>query len=267
MKELSTTECKHIEDLAYEKTMEYAKQNDILGEQIFDILKRSCRVLFYPLDDMDVWGFYEKIEGQSFICINTSIDYDKQTFVAAHELYHLWYNKPESLILASEIEEREQDIPIEELRANRFAAMFLVPEMLLRVVIRENSMQETKIEVQDIIRLARTFLVPYRTMVKRLYEIGLLTKPKCLDFLEITEIQVELLRKRLGLELVKRTNDIALDVLVDKALSAFEQHQITRQKLEYLLSLAKTTPLEMGILDEEPILHPSDEDLRALMEE
>jgi Zn-dependent peptidase ImmA (M78 family) len=266
-KGLSPEDCKLVEQHADDKITLYYKQNDILGEQIFDILKRNCRALFYPLEDDDVWGFYEKIGGHSFICINTSIDFDKQVFVAAHELYHLWYNHPEELILASDIEERDQNLSIEEKRANRFAAVFLVPEMLLGREIVAGKIDIATIEVQDIVKLARTFLVPYRTMVKRLCEIGKISDSKCLEFLNVTEDQVAIWRKRLGVELVKRTNNISLDVLVDKAISAFDHNQITRAKLEYLLSLASTTTKELGIPDEEPYVRPSEDELQALMED
>lgn len=264
---LSAEDCKLVEQHADDKITLYNKQNDILGEQIFDILKRNCRVLLYPLDDDDVWGFYEKIDGHSFICINTSIDIDKQVFVAAHELYHLWYNHPEELILAADIEERDQNLSIEEKKANRFAAAFLVPEMLLGRVIGASGIDVSNIDVQDIVKLARSFLVPYRTMVKRLCEIGKIRNEKCAEFLNITEEQIDIWRKRLGLELVRRTNDVSLDVLVDKAISAFERRQITRAKLEYLLSLASTTPGELGIPDEEPYVPPTEDDLREMMED
>ncbi len=266
-KKLNLKDCEALERCANEKISLYYKQSDILGDQIFDILRQNCRVLFYPLDDEDVWGFYEKIEGKSFICINTSIAYDKQVFVAAHELYHLWYNHPEELILASDIEEREQDLSLEELKANRFAAVLLVPELLLARELKANKMGARKTTIQDIIRLSRIFLVPYRTMVKRLYEIGHISESQCDSFLEMSEEQIGIWRKRLGLELVKRTNDISLDVLIDKALLAYEKRLITREKLDYLLSLAKTTPEELGIPREQDYVPPSDEELSTIMEE
>ncbi|MBN2569851.1 MAG: ImmA/IrrE family metallo-endopeptidase [Deltaproteobacteria bacterium] len=266
-RQLSPKECQRIEEKANEKLAQINKQNDILGEQIFDILKRHCRVLFYPLKDDDVWGFYEKIKGNSFICINSSIDLDKQVFVAAHELYHLWFNHAEELILASELEERDTDIPLEELKANRFAAEFLVPEMLLRQEIRASKINDEKIDTAGIVTLARAFMVPYRTMVKRLHEINMITPARCSAFLEVSEEEVSRWRKRLGIELLERTNNISLDNLVDKALSAFEQQQINRTRLEYLLSLAHTSPAELGIPDEEKETKPSDDELDALMED
>jgi len=264
---LSSKECLVVRDQAYEKLALFNKQNDILGEQVFEILNQTCRVLFYPLEDEDVWGFFEKIHGQSFVCINTSIDFDKQVFTAAHELYHLWFNHAQELILASELEERTSNIPKHELKANRFAAEFLVPELLLRQEIRQRKIDDSKIDVNAVIRLARIFLVPYRTMVKRLDEINVISAARCEEFLAIPESEVTLVRKRLGIELIERSNKISLDNLIDNALSVYEKGLINRDKLEYLLSFANTTPEEMGVIPEEKQVRPSDDELDALMEE
>ncbi|HPA11466.1 MAG TPA: hypothetical protein PLV73_11680, partial [Treponemataceae bacterium] len=70
-----------------------------------------------------------------------------------------------------------------------------------------------------------------------------------------------------GIELIERSNKISLDNLIDNALSAYEQGQISRAKLEYLLSFAKTTPEEMGVPDVERQSRPSDDELDSLMEE
>jgi len=53
----------------------------------------------------------------------------------AHELYHLWFNGEQELILSSALEEEDNiDSQIDDtkLRANRFAAEFLVEENILR---------------------------------------------------------------------------------------------------------------------------------------
>jgi len=264
---LSEKECLLLRDQAINRLKYFNKQHDILGEQVFEILSQTCRVLFYPLEDEDVWGFFEKIHGKSFVCINTSIDFDKQVFTAAHELYHLWFNHGQELILASELEERTTNIPKHELKANRFAAEFLVPELLLRQEIRQRKIDDVKIDVNVVVRLARIFLVPYRTMAKRLAEINMISAAQCRDFLAVPEDEVSLIRKRLGIDLIERSNKISLDTLIDNALSAYEQGQISRVKLEYLLSFANTTPEEMGVPNEERQSRPSDDELDSLMEE
>lgn len=72
-------------------------------------------------------------KGRLFVYINSQIPTDKQNFAAAHELYHIWFDK-EYLInpqmLESKILNDETD-NIRELRANLFAAMLLVPKHVL----------------------------------------------------------------------------------------------------------------------------------------
>ena len=104
-------------------------------------------------------------------------------------------------------------------------------------------------------------------MAKRLAEINMISVAQCKDFLTLPEDEVSLIRKRLGIELIERSNKISLDNLIDNALSAYEQGQISRAKLEYLLSFAKTTPEEMGVPDVERQSRPSDDELDSLMEE
>ncbi|MDE6974887.1 MAG: hypothetical protein K2P38_17645 [Lachnospiraceae bacterium] len=73
---------------------------DIIGSQIFSILGLYARVIYYQLGKNAPWGF-TRISGsrddasleKPFVAINTSIPIDCQVFAAAHELYHIWYEK------------------------------------------------------------------------------------------------------------------------------------------------------------------------------
>ena len=241
-----------LQVFVHQKLTEYNKLNDILGEYIFNILEMNSRVLYYPLQDEDVWGFLEKKNSHTFICINTSIPYDKQIFVAAHELYHLWYNNGEELILASFLEEpTDKTISLNELKANRFAAELLVPEMLLLQEMHTYSLSSGNMGIKEILKLSHIFLVPYKTMVVRLFETKQLTRKQFEDFMAEPADQIAIWRKRLGLELLERENKISLDNLLDKAMNAFERKLITRAKFEYLLSFTNTTPEKLGIQPDE----------------
>lgn len=258
-----------IKGLARQKLVEYSKLNDVIGGQIFNILELQNKVLYYPIEDEDVWGFSEKIKGISFVWINTAIPYDKQVFAAAHELYHLWFENYGDVILKKDFEELNNDISISEieLRANRFAAEFLINEELLLQEMRTYGVEKTKICIKGILKLSNLFVVPYKTMVKRLYEVKLINKKQYAEFMELSNEQIEIWRNRLGLSLPTRDNKIGLNSLVDKAMELYESKKITREKLEYLLSFAQLNMEEMGIKDEEPYIPPTDEELDAIMEE
>ena len=254
---------------ARKKLNEYSKLNDVIGGQIFNILELENKVLYYPIEDEEVWGFSEKIKGKSFVWINTAIAYDKQVFAAAHELYHLWFENDGEVILKKDIEEMNNCVSISEseLKANRFAAEFLINEELLLQEIRTYSMDKNKIDIKDIIKLSNLFIVPYKTMVKRLYEIKLISHKRYTQLMELSNKEVEVWRNRLGLSLPTRDNKIGLSNLVDKAMELYERKKITREKLEYLLDFAGLTTKEMGIKDEELYIPPTDEELDEIMEE
>ncbi len=258
-----------IKAMARKKLNEYSKLNDVIGGQIFNILELENKVLFYPIEDEEVWGFSEKIKGKSFVWINTDIPYDKQVFVAAHELYHLWFENEADLILKEDIEENSNktSIPENELKANRFAAEFLINEELLLQEIVTYSIDKNNIDIKDILKLSNLFTVPYKTMVKRIYEIRLVNQKRYIELMELSSQDVEIWRNRLGLSLPTRDNKIGLSNLVDIAIEQYEIRRITREKLEYLLELAELTLKDVGIKGEEQYTPPNDDELDAIMEE
>ncbi len=157
------------------KLGEYGKLYDILADYVFTILELNAHVLMYPLDDICIWGFFEKFRNKYFVCINSSLEIEKQVFTAAHELYHLWFSDGSELITAETVDAPiEKSIPESEQKANRFAAEFLMPEALLRKEIKNFSINARAITVKEILMLSNSFLVPYRAMVKRLYEVDIL---------------------------------------------------------------------------------------------
>jgi len=258
-----------IKSMARRKLIEYSKLNDVIGAQIFNILELENKVLYYPIKDEEVWGFSEKIKGKSFVWVNTAIDYDKQVFAAAHELYHLWFEKNGDLILKEDIEEKSNSSGIteNELKANRFAAEFLINEELLLQEIRTYGLNKNRIGFKDIFKLSNLFVVPYKTMVKRLYETKLINEKKYCELIQLSNEEIEIWRNRLGRSLPIRDNKIGLSNLVDLAMELYEKRKITKEKLEYLLDFAGLTMEEMGIETEEIYIPPTDDELDAIMEE
>lgn len=265
-KRLSKKDIQTIQSLAREKLNAYCKLNDVVGTSVFSILEKDNKVLYYPLEDQQVWGFCETIQGKSFVCINTSIPYDKQVFAAAHELYHIWFGSPGEIMISEDMQEPNTGEE-EELYANRFAAEFLVNEELLRQEIRVFDMDQDSLNIKEVVRLANYFVVPYRTMVRRLYEIGIFSRKKYEAFKSFTDEQADIWRNRLGLSVSVRKDKIGLSDLVDRAIELYEKHLITYEKLEYLLEFAELTPEKMGVVKSEPYQPPTEEELDAIMEE
>lgn len=242
------------------------KQNTILGDQIFDILQQNCRVLYYPLEDVSVGGFITHLKGETFVCINTSLCYEEQILSAAHALYHIWFDHREEMILTAALEETMQASAPCEQQANQFARALLLPQLLLIKEMHLHAMGPKLKDFTQVLKLARIFLVPFHTMVRRLEEIEAISQKTCLSFLNLDTNQILIWKKRLGLESIERTNKISLDRLVEYAASAYEQHQITFERLEYLLSLACMRPEDVGSMKPDKPQTPSDEEISKLME-
>lgn len=263
---LSNKDIDRIRGQAREKLIAYCKLNDVIGTQIFNILENESRVLYYPLEDQKVWGFCETIKGKSFVCINTSLAYEKQVFAAAHELYHLWYGSSGEIILSEDTQEPDADLDV-ELFANRFAAEFLIDEALLLQEMRTYEIDRTDIDIKDVVRLANLFVVPYRTMVKRLHETGIFKEKEFNKFIIYSEEQADIWKNRLGLSAPVRKEKIGLSNLVDKAMELFESRMITYEKLEYLLSFAELLPEQVGIVKKDEYRAPTQDELDDIMEE
>jgi len=248
--QLTEVETKKIIDDANTKMIDYSKQNSIIGDQVFKILAQNCRVLCYPLEDDDVWGFLERIDGQQFVCINTSILYEKQIFTAAHELYHIWFDDEDAqeIILSSNLEEANDSyIDINELKANRFAAEFLAETKLLEQEMSRFGIAKNAISLKDVVFLCDIFTIPYKTMVKRLHEINAINHASMTDLFLSTEKEISEWKTILGIITVQKQDYIALDNLVEKSKALYDKNLITYERLDYLLSFAKVKPENIGI--------------------
>lgn len=273
---LTEEEVAEIKRQARAKLGECNKTRDIIGPQIFSILSLYARVLYYPLGKDGPWGITylagtENTEfgEKPFVAINTSISVDKQVFAAAHELYHIWFDKKAEAITSSILDNLNgQNIDdISEQKASRFAAEFLVDEELLHREMKLYSIMTGNITVKNIFTLANIFTVPYRAMVKRLLEIGAINNEDCNKYLNKSESAIEQLRKRFSIPIPDADGRIALDNLVDLAISAYEKRLILYEKIEYLLSLSKLKPEDIGISKPEVFIPPSDDVLDEIIEE
>jgi Zn-dependent peptidase ImmA (M78 family) len=123
-----------------------------IANDIFTILDRlDIMLLEYPIEsEGDRPAFSAAImyseEGDrklTFIGLNTADHYDKQIFAIAHELYH-YYTKSGSHLSRPEDEEGS----LIEIKANRFAAEFLLPETVLESIVLDEFKTSTLEKVQ-----------------------------------------------------------------------------------------------------------------------
>lgn len=250
MNNLNEIELDEIKTYAKEKLGLCRKGNEVIGTQIFLILSLYARVIRYPLGKNAPWGF-TRISGSKddaalekpFVAINSSIPVECQVFAAAHELYHIWYEKTPDILPTDLLNENHREI--NEKKANRFAAEFLVDEVVLKQEIELYKIRN--FTIKTVLQLAEIFMVPYRTMVKRLAEIDVISDFNMRMFLEETEESIERYKKMYSISVQKSDECIVMDNLVELSVKAFESKYITYEKLEYLLGLSKLKPEDLGI--------------------
>lgn len=179
-------------DKIEKKALQHRKMNDLgiespIGNKIFDIIENQYDsfLLLYPLKSENIAGFTRKQGEFIQVFINTSFDRGFQNFACAHELYHLIQfqgKEIDNFIVCSnkDISETldEENIQQEELKANYFAAAFLLPKEV--VVERFKKIEQLYYSEEDfileIIKLQYQYEVPFKTILKRLKELKIINK-------------------------------------------------------------------------------------------
>lgn len=268
-KGLNDFDIDEVKNQARERLGMCCKTNDVIGTQIFSILGLFARVIYYPLGEEAPWGF-TRISGtkndvaleKPFVAINTSIPMDCQVFAAAHELYHIWYEKNPDILPSDLLDEEHKEL--NEKKANRFAAEFLMDEIMLRQEMEIYKVKE--ITIKNILLLSNLFVVPYRAMVKRLHEVGIIEKKQQEKLLSESDFSVQRYKMQYGFLSMESSQKIVMDNLAELAVKAFEAQLITYEKFEYLLDLCNLKSEDLGIKKESGSGFPSDEELDSIME-
>ena len=236
-----------------------------IANDIFTILDRlDIMLLEYPIEsEGDRPAFSAAImyseEGDkklTFIGLNTADFYDKQIFAIAHELYH-YYTKSGSPLSRPEDEESS----LIEVKANRFAAEFLLPETVLESIVLDEFKTSTLEKVQHktllrfIARLHCTWWLPYRSLVKRMHEIGAISAEQYAELYSVDERNLQgeygkigqAINKEVFLKLNQPTKNIGTSPNeIEIIIRNFEDNLIDEDKFAETLSLFNRTPDEFG---------------------
>lgn len=236
-----------------------------IANDIFTILDRlDIMLLEYPIEsEGDRPAFSAAImyseEGDkklTFIGLNTADFYDKQIFAIAHELYH-YYTKSGSHLSRPEDEESS----LIEVKANRFAAEFLLPETVLESIVLDEFKTSSLEKIQHkallrfIARLHCTWWLPYRSLVRRLHEIGAITSEQYAELYSIDERDLQGEYGKAGLatnkdeflKLNQPTKNIGTSPNeIEIIIRNFEDNLIDEDKFAETLSLFNRTPDEFG---------------------
>lgn len=263
---LNEVQTDEIRKLAGEKRLSLGFVGETpIANDIFTILEKlNIRLLEYPiLSEGNRPAFsaaiiYSDENGKelTFIGINTSDYFDKQIFAVAHELYH-YYTKSGSHLSRPE----DEDYNINEAKANRFAAEFLLPETVLQSIVieefRTSSLKKIQLKtlVRFIARLHCTWWLPFRSLVKRLHEIKAITSEQYAKLYEVDERDLNgdygkighAINKDIFTKLNSSTRSIgAAPKDIEVIIRNFEDHLIDEDQFTKILSLFNRTPDEFG---------------------
>lgn len=195
-------------------------------------------------------------ESLVFIGLNTADYFDKQVFAIAHELYH-YFTKTGSHL--SRQDGQEDDVV--EAKANWFAAEFLLPEDVLKRRVFEEfksySLESVQIKVllRFIARLHCTWWLPYRSLVKRLWEIKAITQRQYQELYAIDERDLEGEYGRIGrstqndlfLKLNTTTKTVGTSPrAIETIIRNFEDELIDEDTFVRLLKQFNKNPAEYG---------------------
>ena len=170
----------------------------ILRDSIFGIVANYARkrelcveILRYPFRDEELWAFTFVKKGTLFLCVNSELALCKQIFAAAHELYHIHcYAEdidPDTIVSGSLLDSKtagDMNVPQEELEANAFAGLLLMPDRILDEQIKLYGIAGEKISVDDVLTLMELFALPYKAVVLRLAENHNITRAKTQELLK-----------------------------------------------------------------------------------
>ena len=263
---LNEVQVDEIRKLAGEKRLSLGFVGETpIANDIFTILGRlDIMLLEYPIEsEGDRPAFSAAImyseEGDkklTFIGLNTADFYDKQIFAIAHELYH-YYTKSGSHLSRPEDEESS----LIEVKANRFAAEFLLPETVLESIVLDEFKTSTLEKVQHktllrfIARLHCTWWLPYRSLVKRMHEIGAISAEQYAELYSVDERDLQgeygkigqAINKEVFLKLNQPTKNIGTSPNeIEIIIRNFEDNLIDEDKFAETLSLFNRTPDEFG---------------------
>ena len=264
--ELSSLQVRSIKNLAEKVRQDSGfSLNTPIGNDIFNILDNlGIYLLEYPIETEGNRKAFSAaliytVEDErelAFLGLNTADYFDKQVFAIAHELYH-YHTKTGSHLSRL----YEDETTIIEAEANRFAAEYLLPQKALEDIVFNDFKSESlktvehRILIRFIARVHCTWWLPYRSIVKRLKEIDLITEEQYTSLYELDERDPNgefskictALNKDAFMRLNNPTHNIGTSAKdLEVIIRNFEDGLIDEGKFDSILTLFGRKPSDFG---------------------
>ncbi|MGO4546777.1 ImmA/IrrE family metallo-endopeptidase [Paenibacillus sp. 2TAB23] len=160
-------------------------QDIFIGSHIERLLSDKVKIIYQYVEDEKYFGAaISHQNGDQFVALNTFHSLRTRYFTAAHELWHL--------IEGSKMQDNDFD---HERAADRFSAAIMLPKALTKHFW--NKFKTKYGEERAILQIADLSYAPYKTVVRRLGELGEIISGNKLNKLE--ELEWLARRNELGL--------------------------------------------------------------------
>lgn len=193
-----------IKTKAGEMNIEYIGDN-IVQDDIFRAIENYCKmhdqdieIIRFPINDEEICACTFLRDATLFVYVNSGLSLAKQIFAAGHELYHIYcyleenvydYRK-EGSILKNSVIDREA-IEKEDKEANAFSGLILAPESVIENQIKINQIDVKNIGIRDVLQLMEIFGIPYKAMVIRLMETGIIDLNKAEEMIDADYLKLQ----------------------------------------------------------------------------
>lgn len=149
------------------------------------LLKLNVLTVYRPLSDNLSGMSLKDSLGHRFMLINSNQPRGRQHFTIAHELYHLFVEtnpQPHKCELGGKKNQ-------EELRADMFASLLLMPGEGVIQMIPGEELEHSSVSVATLLRLEQYFAVSRAALLNRLGDLGLISASLKEEFRQMSPIQ------------------------------------------------------------------------------
>lgn len=192
-----------VQNLYHKMHLNYEEETLNLEFIIKPLFEREdYLILEMPFCDEEIGAICYKGDCYGYMFLNSALPKVNVNFALAHEIYHVFYQQGQKRQKVEFNLSQHYSEDKEELLANLFAGMLLMPTSLFESMFQKFELEQGQedTELTLITKLMSFFQVPYMAVVIRCYELNLLTDGQVLrNLLQVEGKQIHIEFDRLWL--------------------------------------------------------------------